>query len=165
MEGRLTVCNMSIEAGAKAGLIAPDETTFAYLKGRDHAPAGEQWEAAIAYWRDMAAASTRLLGPGHAQTLLVSDHLAAAEGTVGRLGAAVEVHERTLADREWALGAGHPDTLAARGNLAHAYQQAGRLNEAVQQYERALADGERYLGPDHPMTQTVRGNLEGARRA
>jgi 3-isopropylmalate/(R)-2-methylmalate dehydratase large subunit len=50
MEGRMTVCNMSIEAGAKAGLIAPDDTTFAYLEGRPHAPSGEQWEAALADW-------------------------------------------------------------------------------------------------------------------
>ncbi|MEQ8966291.1 MAG: 3-isopropylmalate dehydratase large subunit [Azospirillaceae bacterium] len=53
MEGRMTVCNMSIEAGARAGLIAPDETTFAYLKGRPHAPKGGQWEAAEAYWRSL----------------------------------------------------------------------------------------------------------------
>jgi 3-isopropylmalate/(R)-2-methylmalate dehydratase large subunit len=50
MEGRMTVCNMSIEAGAKAGLIAPDETTFAYLAGRPHAPTGEAWNAAVADW-------------------------------------------------------------------------------------------------------------------
>jgi 3-isopropylmalate/(R)-2-methylmalate dehydratase large subunit len=50
MEGRMTVCNMSIEAGAKAGLIAPDETTFAYLKGREFAPQGAAWEAAVADW-------------------------------------------------------------------------------------------------------------------
>ncbi|HSK40515.1 MAG TPA: aconitase family protein, partial [Arenibaculum sp.] len=49
MEGRMTVCNMSIEAGARAGLIAPDETTFDYLKGRPHAPKGAAWEAAVAY--------------------------------------------------------------------------------------------------------------------
>ncbi|MFM8861141.1 MAG: 3-isopropylmalate dehydratase large subunit, partial [Acidimicrobiia bacterium] len=53
MEGRMTVCNMSIEAGAKAGLIAPDETTFAYLKGRAHAPTGAAWDEAIAYWRTL----------------------------------------------------------------------------------------------------------------
>jgi len=53
MEGRMTVCNMSIEAGAKAGLIAPDDTTFAYLKGRPHAPAGDLWEAAVADWRTL----------------------------------------------------------------------------------------------------------------
>jgi 3-isopropylmalate/(R)-2-methylmalate dehydratase large subunit len=54
MEGRMTVCNMSIEAGAKAGLIAPDETTFEYLKGRPHAPSGELWDAAVADWRTLA---------------------------------------------------------------------------------------------------------------
>ncbi len=53
MEGRMTICNMSIEAGARAGLVAPDETTFAYLKGRDHAPAGTEWEAAVEYWSSL----------------------------------------------------------------------------------------------------------------
>src|SRR5580700_3826151 len=53
MEGRMTVCNMSIEAGARAGLIAPDDTTFAYLEGRDHAPKGADWEAALAEWRSL----------------------------------------------------------------------------------------------------------------
>ncbi|MEA2531385.1 MAG: 3-isopropylmalate/(R)-2-methylmalate dehydratase large subunit [Thermomicrobiales bacterium] len=51
MEGRMTVCNMSIEAGAKAGLIAPDETTFAYVEGRPHAPKGANWERALDEWR------------------------------------------------------------------------------------------------------------------
>ena len=50
----MTVCNMSIEAGAKAGLIAPDETTFEYLRGRERAPAGELWEEALADWRTLA---------------------------------------------------------------------------------------------------------------
>src|SRR5262245_60405499 len=53
MEGRMTVCNMSIEAGAKAGLVAPDETTFAYLEGRAHAPTGSAWDDAVAYWRTL----------------------------------------------------------------------------------------------------------------
>ncbi|MFW2336053.1 3-isopropylmalate dehydratase large subunit [Ilumatobacter sp.] len=53
MEGRMTVCNMSIEAGAKAGMIAPDETTFEYLRGRDHAPTGAHWDAAVADWRTL----------------------------------------------------------------------------------------------------------------
>jgi len=53
MEGRMTVCNMSVEAGARAGLIAPDETTFAYLKGRPHAPGGAAWDEALAYWRTL----------------------------------------------------------------------------------------------------------------
>jgi 3-isopropylmalate/(R)-2-methylmalate dehydratase large subunit len=53
MEGRMTVCNMSIEAGARAGMIAPDDTTFAYLEGRDHAPKGPSWEEALAAWRSL----------------------------------------------------------------------------------------------------------------
>jgi 3-isopropylmalate/(R)-2-methylmalate dehydratase large subunit len=53
MEGRMTVCNMSIEWGARAGLIAPDETTYAYLKGRPHAPAGADWDAAVAAWEQL----------------------------------------------------------------------------------------------------------------
>jgi 3-isopropylmalate/(R)-2-methylmalate dehydratase large subunit len=53
MEGRLTVCNMSIEAGARAGLIAPDEVTFSYLKGRKHAPQGEAWDAAVEDWKSL----------------------------------------------------------------------------------------------------------------
>jgi 3-isopropylmalate/(R)-2-methylmalate dehydratase large subunit len=53
MEGRMTLCNMSIEGGARAGLVAPDETTFAYLKDRDHAPQGAEWDAAVAYWRTL----------------------------------------------------------------------------------------------------------------
>ncbi|MET8143180.1 3-isopropylmalate dehydratase large subunit [Sphaerisporangium sp. NPDC005288] len=53
MEGRMTVCNMSIEAGARAGMIAPDETTFAYLQGRPHAPTDEAWDAAMEYWRSL----------------------------------------------------------------------------------------------------------------
>src|SRR5204863_3511118 len=54
MEGRMTVCNMSIEAGARAGMIAPDEVTFAYLEGREHAPRGDAWPAAVARWRALA---------------------------------------------------------------------------------------------------------------
>jgi 3-isopropylmalate/(R)-2-methylmalate dehydratase large subunit len=53
MEGRMTVCNMSIEAGAKAGLVAPDDTTFAYLEGRTHAPKGAAWEQALDDWRTL----------------------------------------------------------------------------------------------------------------
>lgn len=53
MEARMTVCNMSIEAGARAGMIAPDETTFAYLRGRPFAPSGAEWDAAVARWRTL----------------------------------------------------------------------------------------------------------------
>ncbi|MEO0774197.1 MAG: 3-isopropylmalate dehydratase large subunit [Pseudomonadota bacterium] len=53
MEGRMTVCNMAIEGGARAGLIAPDETTFEYVKGRPHAPKGADWDKAVAYWKTL----------------------------------------------------------------------------------------------------------------
>ncbi|MGB8020057.1 MAG: 3-isopropylmalate dehydratase large subunit [Candidatus Nanopelagicales bacterium] len=53
MEARMTICNMSIEAGARAGMIAPDETTFAYIEGRPKAPSGSDWDAAVAYWRTL----------------------------------------------------------------------------------------------------------------
>src|SRR5690242_5117945 len=53
MEGRMTVCNMSIEWGARAGMVAPDETTFAYLEGRDFAPKGAEWDAAVEYWKGL----------------------------------------------------------------------------------------------------------------
>ncbi|HOT65479.1 MAG TPA: 3-isopropylmalate dehydratase large subunit, partial [Dysgonamonadaceae bacterium] len=53
MEGRMTLCNLSIEMGARGGLVAPDETTFAYLKGREYAPKGDRWEQAIAYWKTL----------------------------------------------------------------------------------------------------------------
>lgn len=53
MEGRMTICNMSIEAGARAGMVAPDETTFEYVKGRDHAPKGELWDEAVEYWKSL----------------------------------------------------------------------------------------------------------------
>jgi 3-isopropylmalate/(R)-2-methylmalate dehydratase large subunit len=53
MEGRMTICNMSIEAGARAGMIAPDETTFAYMEGRPHAPTGAAWGSALGYWRTL----------------------------------------------------------------------------------------------------------------
>jgi 3-isopropylmalate/(R)-2-methylmalate dehydratase large subunit len=55
MEERMTICNMSIEGGARAGLVAPDETTFAYLKGRPHAPQGADWDAAVARWRTLTS--------------------------------------------------------------------------------------------------------------
>lgn len=53
MEGRMTICNMSIEAGARAGMVAPDQTTFDYVKGREHAPEGKDWDDAVAYWKTL----------------------------------------------------------------------------------------------------------------
>src|SRR5207302_1184616 len=59
MEGRMTLCNMSIEWGAKAGMVAPDDTTFNYLERRPHAPKGPAWETALDYWRSLPTE------PGH----------------------------------------------------------------------------------------------------
>ena len=53
MEGRMTICNMSIEAGARAGLIAPDEKTFEYIKGRPYAPSGKNWDNAVDFWKSL----------------------------------------------------------------------------------------------------------------
>src|SRR5438477_562978 len=53
MEGRMTLCNMSIEAGARAGMVAPDETTIAYVKGKRFAPTASDWDQAVAYWRSL----------------------------------------------------------------------------------------------------------------
>ena len=53
MEGRLTLCNLSIEMGARGGFVAPDETTFEYIKGREYAPKGEEWDKAVAYWKTL----------------------------------------------------------------------------------------------------------------
>lgn len=53
MEGRLTLCNLSIEMGARGGFVAPDETTFAYIKGKEYAPKGEEWDRAVAYWQTL----------------------------------------------------------------------------------------------------------------
>jgi tetratricopeptide (TPR) repeat protein len=82
----------------------------------------------------------------------------------GRLGEAVPLFERTLADYERVYGTDHPNTLNLRNNLGYAYQAAGRLGEAVPLFERTLADYERVLGTDHPVTRTVRENLARARR-
>src|SRR6186713_2717749 len=54
MEGRMTICNMSIEAGARAGMVAPDQTTYDYVQGRPHAPQGADWDEAVAYWQTLA---------------------------------------------------------------------------------------------------------------
>ena len=73
MEGRMTVCNMSIEAGARAGMIAPDETTFAYVKGRDHAPQGAQWDEAVGYWSSLKTDDDAVFD---AEVVLHADELA-----------------------------------------------------------------------------------------
>ena len=70
MEGRMTLCNMSIEAGARAGMVAPDEATFEYLRSRPHAPAGAEWDRAVAYWKDLATDR----GAGFDKTIEIDVH-------------------------------------------------------------------------------------------
>ena len=105
---------------------------------------------------------TRTLGPDHPRTLTSRNNLAVAYESAGRLEQAIDLHERTLADRERILGPDHPDTLTVRNNLASAYQAAGRLEQAIPLFERTLADCERVLGADHTDTLIVRNNLAGA---
>lgn len=77
MEARMTMCNMSIEAGARAGMVAPDETTFEYVKGRPHAPQGENWDSAVEYWKSLrtdedAVYDTEVIIDGSALTPFVT---------------------------------------------------------------------------------------------
>ena len=62
MEGRLTLCNLSIEMGARGGMVAPDETTFEYIKGREYAPKGEAWDKALAYWKTLKSDEDTICG-------------------------------------------------------------------------------------------------------
>lgn len=71
MEGRMTLCNLTIEAGARTGMVAPDETTFAYIKGRPHAPSDEHWDQAVAHWRSLASDDDAVFD--HEITLKASD--------------------------------------------------------------------------------------------
>ena len=102
---------------------------------------------------------TKTLGPDYPRTLAARNSLAYAYRSAGRLDEAIDLHERTLADRERILGDDHPHTLISRGNLASAYESAGRLDQATDLLERTLADSERILGDDHPDTLISRGNL------
>ena len=108
---------------------------------------------------------TKTLGPDYPRTLAARNSLAYAYRSAGRLDEAIDLHERTLADRERTLGADHPDTLASRNNLASAYESAGRLDEAIDLSERTLAEILRLLGLDHTYTEAFRDNLADAYRA
>src|SRR5579862_4792183 len=122
-------------------------------------------DAAIEYWQTMAATSTRLLGPGHANAVVARDRLAAAYESAGRSAEAISVFQAALADRERNQGPEHPETIAARGHLAHAYQSAGRPADAVALFERTAADSERLLGAGHAVTLGSRANLAEAYQA
>jgi 3-isopropylmalate/(R)-2-methylmalate dehydratase large subunit len=115
MEGRMTICNMSIEAGARAGMIAPDETTFAYLKGRRFAPRGAAWDEAVAHWRrlptDEGAVFNREL---HIDAATLAP--AVTWGTSPGMHATIEGAVPTLADAK---------TEADRKSFERAYEYMG----------------------------------------
>ena len=121
MEGRMTVCNMSIEAGARAGMVAPDDTTFTYLEGRPHAPAGAAWDEAVAYWRGLRTdpgarfdTEVRLDGaeiPPHVTWGTNPAHVAPLDGAVPSPDEAADANGREAAARALAymgLAAGTP---------------------------------------------------------
>ena len=120
---------------------------------------------AVAYWRELAAASDRLLGPGHPDTLMAGQRLADAYLAAGRAAEAVSWFEWVLADRVRVLGPDHPGTIAARHNLGHAAVAASQFSEAVTILDEAASDYERVRGPDHPETLGARDELGAAYRA
>ena len=73
MEGRMTLCNMAIEMGAKVGMVAPDEVTFEYVKGRLFAPKGAEWDEAVAYWKTLATDEDAQFDKKWCSTLLRSN--------------------------------------------------------------------------------------------
>jgi 3-isopropylmalate/(R)-2-methylmalate dehydratase large subunit len=120
MEGRMTLCNMSIEGGARAGLVAPDETTFAYLKDRDHAPQGAEWEAAVAYWQTLPTGDVRQGGrPRRRRHRAACDlgHQPGAGGAGRRKRARPRSHERPRRPRGRPAG---PDLHGSRSRDAAA---------------------------------------------
>jgi len=119
-------------------------------------------DSAMAYWQFMVAATTRRLGPLHADSLTAKERLAVAYESAGRFGDAIAMFAGALGDRERSHGPDHPDTIAARGRLAHAYSGAGLPAEAVALYEHMVADSSRQLGLGHPITLTARAGLADA---
>jgi tetratricopeptide (TPR) repeat protein len=117
---------------------------------------------AVAYWDKLLDKAGQVLGPDHPQTFRCQDGLAAAHAAAGRLNDAIEVHERTYAERQRALGTDHPDTLTSCGYLARAYAAAGRHRDALPMYERVVADREWVLGGRHPETLAARNDLAAA---
>ena len=116
----------------------------------------------LAYWEDMLETSIRVLGADHSQSFRCRDGLASAYEAAGRVGDAIGVHERTLAERQRILGKDHPDTLASCAYLARVYAAAGRPAAALPMFERVVTDREWVLGARHPDTLAARGDLAGA---
>ncbi len=119
---------------------------------------------AVGYWRELAAASEAILGPGHPDTRMIDERLADAYLAAGQAAEAVAWFQRVLADRVRALGPDHPGTVAARRDLGHALMAAGQSAEAVTVLNGAVGDYDRVLGPSHPDTLIAREELAAAYR-
>jgi tetratricopeptide (TPR) repeat protein len=119
-------------------------------------------DAAVAYWQSFGAVSNRLLGYGHAHSVLARDRLADAYAASGRLIEALPVFEAALADREADYGPQHPETVTARLHVATSLNAAGREPEAIALLEQVLGARERLLGPGHRDTIAVRVQLAAA---
>ncbi|RGD58430.1 tetratricopeptide repeat protein [Kitasatospora xanthocidica] len=117
------------------------------------------YTTSIRYWSSLAAASERVLGIDHPDTLTARNNLAAAYSDAGHTDEAMRLQEEVLEDRRRVLGDDHPDTLTTRNNLAVTYRGAGRTDDAVSLLEQVLEDRRRVLGDDHPDTLTARHNL------
>jgi tetratricopeptide (TPR) repeat protein len=152
----------AIDAGLGSGLLWKPEAHPLLFQAGLSLEGSKLDEAAIAYWQQIVATSTRLLGSAHANAVIARDRLAAAYEAAGLGGEAIAVFQTAVADRERNQGDSHPDTITARGKLAHAYQTAGRPGDAVVLYERTVIDSEKLLGPGHPNTFTARSDLAAA---
>ncbi len=158
-------CAAALRAFAGDLLWKPDAHPVLLRAGASLTEPPALAESAIGYWQALGAASSQLLGYGHAQSALARDRLADAYAIAGRLAEALPVFEATLADREAALGPQHPDTVTARLNAARSLRAADREPEAIALYEQVLAVRERMFGPGHPETLAVRTQLAEAYEA
>ena len=146
------------------GLFSHPRTADALAHALQYAAELGDPQAALSL-SDAADILDETLGPDHPDTLTFRNNLAGAYEVAGRLGEAVPLYERTLADSERVLGPDHPDTLASRNNLATTCWSAGKLKRAIDLFERNLAEAMRVLGPGHPNTRLSRKNLAAAYRA
>jgi tetratricopeptide (TPR) repeat protein len=165
LEQALRDCTSSLrtaDASLGSSLLWKPEAHQLLFRAGLSLEASKLGDAAIAYWQQIVATSTRLLGAAHANAVVARDRLAAAYESAGLSGEAIAVFQAALTDRERNQGSGDPDTITARSKLAHAFQTAGRPAEAVVLYERTVTDSEELLGPGHPNTFAARADLAAA---
>jgi tetratricopeptide (TPR) repeat protein len=155
-------CTAALRDFAGELLWKPEAQPVLLRAGMSLAESPALADAAIGYWQTMAATCSRLLGPGHAQSVMARARLADSYTAAGRLAEALSAVEAALADRERMLGPQHPNTVAARVSAARSLEAAGRLPEAIALFEQAVAARERLFGPAHRETVSVRLQLADA---